>query len=290
MTACRRRPARSAVLDRAAAGRQFAAAAGHRLPGGAMSCAFPGSLPVCAAGWQFAPATGDPGPAPARPPVLAAGHARPGLGHGSADDQPPADPPGQARRDHLRPGHHRLAAAWLTGLASGPLAVAGIALTAVGAARCARSVWRSERRLSQLVASERRRVEAIAAEQARQADRQPSRSCQRLPGLAAAQEHLRSAAVLVRRRAAAGDRPARRGRRNVRRMVSPAHDHRRDAAEHPGRAHGRRSHRRRRGRRASPAGGPLRPATAGLGAPGRPAQIRPRHRLRPARPWPTCSP
>ncbi|HET7012911.1 MAG TPA: hypothetical protein VFI65_03300 [Streptosporangiaceae bacterium] len=125
-----------------------------------------GSLPV-RLGWQFAPASGDPGPAPARPPAL---------------------PPATLDQDWVtaqRMIGHRLirparlggttcglvtiivTTAWLTGLASGPLAISCIALTAVGAAKCARSIRRSERRFSQLVTSERRRVDAIAAEQAR---------------------------------------------------------------------------------------------------------------------------
>jgi hypothetical protein len=124
-----------------------------------------GSLPVCL-GWQFAPATGDPGPAPARLPAL-----------------PPAtlDPSwvtAQRMISHriVRPARlggttcglltMGLAAAWLTGLAGGTLVGAGIAITAVGAARCARSVRRSERRLSALVASERQRVDAIGAARA----------------------------------------------------------------------------------------------------------------------------
>jgi hypothetical protein len=125
-----------------------------------------GSLPV-RLGWQFAPATGDPGPAPARPAVL---------------------PPATLNQDWVtaqRMISHRLirparlggttcglvtvvfAAAWLTGLTSGALAITCVALTVAGGYRCARSVWRSERRFTQLVTSERRRVEAIAAEQAR---------------------------------------------------------------------------------------------------------------------------
>ena len=124
-----------------------------------------GSLPVCL-GWQFAPATGDPGPAPARLPALPP----------ATLDQSWVTAQRMISHRLIRPARlggttcgllaMGLAATWLTGLAGGALAAAGIAITTVGAARCARSVWRSERRLSALVASERQRVNAIGAAQA----------------------------------------------------------------------------------------------------------------------------
>lgn len=125
-----------------------------------------GTLPVCL-GWQFAPATSDPGPAPARLPAL------PPV---TLDESWVA---AQRTISHrlIRPARlggttcglltMALAAAWLTGLAGGPLVVAGVVIMTVGAARCARSVRRCERRLSALVASERQRVDAIGAAQAR---------------------------------------------------------------------------------------------------------------------------
>jgi len=125
-----------------------------------------GSLPVCL-GWQFAPATGDPGPAPARPPALPS----------ATLDQSWVMAQRMISHRLIRPARLGgttcglviigFAVAWLAGLASGPLAVGCVAVTAVGAAKCARSVWRGEHRFSQRVAGERRRVDAIAAEQAR---------------------------------------------------------------------------------------------------------------------------
>ena len=125
-----------------------------------------GSLPVVL-GWQFAPASGDPGPAPARPPALPP----------ATLDQGWVTAQRMIARRLSRPARLGgttcglvtviFTTAWLTGLASAPLAVSCVALTAVGAARCARSIRRSELRFSRLVTSESRRVDAIAAEQAR---------------------------------------------------------------------------------------------------------------------------
>ena len=128
------RPARSALLDRPRA----AIPLGHRHQGGAMSG---GSLPVCL-GWQFAPATGDPGPAPARLPALPP----------ATLDQSWVTAQRMISHRIVRPARlggttcglltMGLAAAWLTGLAGGTLVGAGVAITAVGAAMCARSARR----------------------------------------------------------------------------------------------------------------------------------------------------
>jgi hypothetical protein len=125
-----------------------------------------GSLPVCL-GWQFAPATGDPGPAPARPAALPAVTLDQGWVTAQRTISHRLTRPARLGGTTCGLAAMAFAAAWLAGLADGALAISGIALTAVGAARCARSVWRSERRFGLLVANEQRRVDAIDAALAR---------------------------------------------------------------------------------------------------------------------------
>ncbi len=110
-------------------------------------------------GWQYVPAAGDPGPAPARPAAPAVLRLDP---HWVTAQRRmtrrgrPGAAAGGAASGLLTAG---LASAWIAGLLGPALAAFACAAVVTCGLRCARSVRRGERRLSALVASERQRVE-----------------------------------------------------------------------------------------------------------------------------------
>lgn len=122
---------------------------------------------VCV-GWQYAPLLADPGPAPARPVITLPVSLDPGWVRAQREIYRALARPARFGGTACAGAVAGVAATWLMGLESGWLAVCAALAAAGGTAGCAWSVWCGRRRLEAVIDSERRRVAAVGAAQARQ--------------------------------------------------------------------------------------------------------------------------
>lgn len=118
--------------------------------------------PVCV-GWQFAPALGDPGPPPARPVAAPPARLDPGWVRAQRDIALVLARPARLGAAACAMAVALAVLAWLAGLASAGLAGCSTLACAVGAARCAGSLWRGRRGLDAAISAERRRLDAASA-------------------------------------------------------------------------------------------------------------------------------
>ena len=120
------------------------------------------STAICL-GWQYVPATGDPGPAPARPEAPALTRLDEGWLAAQRRITSRAGRPAAAGGAVSGLAGFGLASAWLAGLLSPAPAACALAVALACGLRCAGSMWRDARRLSLVIAAEQRRVEQIGA-------------------------------------------------------------------------------------------------------------------------------
>ncbi len=114
-------------------------------------------------GWHYAPALADPGPPPERDAAVPTAVFDPGWAGAQREIYRRLDRPARAGAAAGGLATGLLAAAWLAGVVSAPLAATGAATALAGGAWCAGSVLRGRRELSAVIDGERHRVAAVRA-------------------------------------------------------------------------------------------------------------------------------